>query len=167
MDSRNFQPHFSIVKMSPFWLLLLLLLLGGGGVAVYTMTRGYRNNNPGNLRLSADQWDGLSLTQTDPDFFQFTDAVFGIRALAKTLLNYGSIHGLNTVAQIISRWAPGTENDTNAYIRSVADALGVPADAPINIATYLPQLVTAIIRHENGFVNYNPSVIAQGIALAA
>lgn len=33
------------------------------------MTRGLRNNNPGNLRLSKDKWQGLRLVQTDKEFF--------------------------------------------------------------------------------------------------
>ena len=32
-----------------------------------TQPRGIRNNNPGNLRRSKDNWRGLSPEQTDPD----------------------------------------------------------------------------------------------------
>ena len=57
---------------------------------VYDMSRGLRNNNPGNIRKTGDKWQGLSTTQTDDSFFQFTDAKYGIRAMAKLLKNYQS-----------------------------------------------------------------------------
>lgn len=41
------------------------------------MTRGLRNNNPGNLRLSKDKWQGLRAVQTDKAFFQFETMAHG------------------------------------------------------------------------------------------
>ena len=35
------------------------------------LPRGIRNNNPGNIRLSKDKWQGLRQEQTDGTFFQF------------------------------------------------------------------------------------------------
>ena len=35
------------------------------------MTRGLRNNNPLNIRRSADRWEGTATTQTDQSFVQF------------------------------------------------------------------------------------------------
>lgn len=88
--------------------------------------RGIRNNNPGNIRHGAN-WHGLNPDgrKIDPAFCVFTTSVAGIRALAKVLINYKRIHGLNTVRQIISRYAPPNENQTTAYIQSVAKQLGV------------------------------------------
>jgi len=59
--------------------------------------------------------------------------IYGIRALAKVLTNYKKIHNLNTVRQIISRYAPPNENQTTAYIQSVAKQLGVYPDMVIDI----------------------------------
>ena len=84
-----------------------------------TLPRGLRNNNPGNLRRSADNWKGLRPEQTDPNFFQFTAPEWGYRALIKTLQTYRKKYGLQTIAELISRWAPANENNTSAYIRSV------------------------------------------------
>ena len=81
--------------------------------------RGIRNNNPGNLRHSS-QWQGLRTEQADPAFCQFETMAYGIRALIKTLITYHRRYGLSTVAGIIRRWAPPTENDTAAYSRAVA-----------------------------------------------
>lgn len=148
--------------------LIALVLIGLGlagivGTGVYAMTRGLRNNNPGNIRRSADQWQGLSPTQTDPEYFQFTEPVYGIRALARVLLNYSKRHGLNTVSGIINRWAPETENPTASYISAVAKRLNVHPDEPINISGRLVELTTAIIRQENGTQPYPPELIADGV----
>ena len=80
--------------------------------------RGFRNNNPTNIRLGAP-WQGMSPTQTDGSFVQFIAPQWGIRAAAKILLHYQA-EGFNTVRQIINHWAPPNENDTDAYIADVA-----------------------------------------------
>jgi hypothetical protein len=40
------------------------------------------------------------------------------------LIAYQDKHGLRTIRQIVSRWAPPTENNTNAYVRAVAADTG-------------------------------------------
>lgn len=91
-----------------------------------TLPRGYRNNNPGNIRRSKDRWLGLREKQEDPAFFQFTAMAYGYRALLKTLRNYRSRHGCQTVADFIRRWAPPSENNTTGYIGRVCSMLQVP-----------------------------------------
>lgn len=127
--------------------------------------RGIRNNNPGNIR-HGDKWKGLAPIQGDPDFCTFISPEYGIRAMAVLLLNYQRKQGLQTVRQIISRWAPPTENNTEAYIRHVAERLGVGPDEPIVIADVLPTLVACIIRHENGQHPYDATTIGRGIDMA-
>lgn len=146
------------------WIGLGLLLLFGGGAAVYTKTRGLRNNNPGNIRHGA-QWQGMSPTQTDESFVQFVSPEYGIRALARVLETYAG-RGLNTVASIINTYAPPTENDTGAYVNAVAVALSVDPNAPLDVAYELPELIAAIIEHENGMQPYGLDTIDRGIALA-
>lgn len=131
-----------------------------------TMPRGIRNNNPGNIRKTGDKWAGLSAIQTDSDFFQFTAPEFGIRAMTRTLRNYQTRYGLETVAEIISRWAPSNENNTQAYIASVAGNLGVNPYEPINVNDVMPELLQAIIYHENGQQPYDIAIINEGITLA-
>lgn len=131
------------------------------------LPRGIRNNNPGNIELG-DNWQGLSDTQTDPRFAQFDNAIYGIRALARVLMNYQRRYGINTINGVINRWAPGTENDTAAYINAVSRATGISPDAPIdleNTAT-LQRIIPAIIKHENGVQPYSVAKIREGIALA-
>lgn len=89
--------------------------------------RGLRNNNPGNLRLSKDKWKGLRPIQSDKEFFQFTEMKWGYRAMLMTLRNYRKRHGCKSLASIINRYAPATENNTSGYLSRVCSELQVPA----------------------------------------
>ena len=93
------------------------------------MKRGIRNNNPLNIRHSADQWEGMRAEQTDPAFVQFETMAYGYRAAWKTLESYSRyFHDLPkafNVRNIITRWAPPTENDTDNYIRTVLRLTGL------------------------------------------
>lgn len=128
--------------------------------------RGIRNNNPGNIRHGAN-WQGLNPNgkEIDPYFCVFQTPVAGIRALAKVLINYKKIYGLNTVRQIISRYAPPNENQTTAYVQSVARQLGVLPDVVIDIEErgVLTVFVKAVIRMENGIQPYSDETIQKGI----
>lgn len=117
-----------------------------------TLPRGIRNNNPGNLRDSNDKWQGLAAIDTDTAFSVFESPVWGIRALAVTLTSYQDKHKLRSIRGIINRWAPPKENNTTAYVNSVANACHVAADETIDVHQYeiMAPLVEAIIRHENG-----------------
>ena len=130
--------------------------------------RGIRNNNPGNIR-HGQNWQGLNPDgrNIDPAFCVFKSPVFGIRALAKVLMNYKKIHGLNTVRQIISRYAPPNENQTKAYIQTVAQQIGVYPDTIIDIEErgILTVFIKAVIRMENGIQPYSDELIQQGIDL--
>lgn len=130
--------------------------------------RGIRNHNPGNIRRSGDPWQGLAKDQNDDAFFQFAEAKWGIRALARVLISYQDRHGLRTVRAIISRWAPPVENKTSSYIDHVAHRLGVGADDPLDVHDYrvLRNLVEAIIAHENGQQPYTDAQIDAGLVLA-
>ena len=113
--------------------------------------RGVRNNNPGNLRRGA-KWQGLSSHQADVDFCVFDEPKWGIRALMKVLQSYSHLYHLDTVREIISRWAPPNENDTLSYIKSVALWVKVNPDSPLDLndKNTLIRLAQAITKHENG-----------------
>ena len=129
-------------------------------------SRGIRNNNPGNIRLTLTKWQGQvgPDEQTDKSFVQFISPEYGIRAMARTLRTYFS-RGTNTVRGIISTWAPANENNTAAYIASVSGALKTSPDTVLTV-TQLPQLIAAIIQHENGKQPYSAETIARGISMA-
>ena len=68
---------------------------------------------------------------TDPNFAQFETLEYGLRAAFKLLQTYYTKHGCKTITQIISRWAPETENQVVAYIKAVSQRTGIAPDAPL------------------------------------
>lgn len=129
--------------------------------------RGIRNNNPGNIRKTRTLWRGEAASQPDPDFVTFTSPAYGIRAIAKILLNYQAA-GLNTLRKIVSRWAPPSENNTTAYVAGVAHDVGVGPDQLVDLHTQ-PRLVSvmkALVRHEEGVQPYPDTEYVQGAGLA-
>ena len=93
------------------------------------MKRGIRNNNPLNIRHSADQWQGAREVQTDEAFVQFTSMAYGYRAAWKILDTYSrrlkQERRAYNVRNIIGRWAPPSENNTDAYVRNVTVLSGL------------------------------------------
>lgn len=116
------------------------------------MSRGLRNCNPGNIRITKDKWQGLRVKQEDKSFFQFETMAYGYRALIRTLQNYRTKWGCQTIADFINRWAPPVENNTSGYISRVCREMQVPS-------TYVPDIedrdvmcafAAAISQVENG-----------------
>lgn len=92
----------------------------------FRSSRGWRNNNPLNIRRG-EKWVGLVGNPMDKVFCQFISRAFGYRAGYKIMKSYYRVFQQSgmamTIENIISRWAPPGENDTEAYIRRVADML--------------------------------------------
>lgn len=132
------------------------------------LPRGIRNNNPGNLRRTSDPWQGLSTEQSDAEFFSFNSSTYGIRALARVLISYQDKYGLDTIDGLISRWAPGAENDTAAYVQAVARRTGFGSLQSLNMHRFahLKPIVEAIIWHENGMHPYTEAEIVKALVLA-
>lgn len=67
--------------------------------------------------------------------------------------------------QIISRYAPPNENQTTAYVQTIARQLGVLPDVVIDIEErgVLTVFVKAVIRMENGIQPYSDETIQQAI----
>lgn len=80
--------------------------------------RGIRNNNPLNIR-KGNNWQGERHPQTDPEFEEFKTLDDGCRAACILMRTYIVKYRCNTVAAIINRWAPPSENDTSAYLQRV------------------------------------------------
>ena len=120
--------------------------------------RSVRNHNPGNIRIGSP-WQGLvpqdRMTpeqRAETAFCVFAAPEYGFRAMAILLRNYGLLYRLNTVRAIIRRWAPREENDTESYIRAVAERMHVGADEPLrlNERATMFALIKAITIHETG-----------------
>ena len=142
--------------------------------------RGIRNNNPGNLD-NTNPWQGLIANPAESRFATFKDPTWGVRALAVTLITYHDKRKakdgsrIDTIREVIERWAPPSENDTEAYVQAVAKAVGVSPDMEIDLHQYeiMRPTVEAIIRHENGKgplrtdnTWYNIDVIDEGLRRA-
>lgn len=115
--------------------------------------RGMRNNNPGNIRISANAWQGkVPVPQnTDGAFEQFTTYVYGIRAMIKNLLTYYS-QGLNTLQSIIGKWAPPSDgNNTPAYVAYVAQKTGYSPTQALDLRQkqVMKKIVLAMAEVEN------------------
>ncbi|MFI3279041.1 MAG: structural protein P5 [Rikenellaceae bacterium] len=115
------------------------------------MTRGLRNRNPGNIRLSTTRFKG-EVESSDTAFKQFRGMAWGYRAMFVILNTYNLKYGLNTIRGMIERWAPPCENHTKGYIQSVSKFAMLDPDTPIDTQqreAMLP-LVAAMSRMENG-----------------
>ncbi|MGL5156229.1 MAG: hypothetical protein ACRC9G_08020, partial [Aeromonas veronii] len=84
--------------------------------------RGIRRNNPGNIEWGSP-WQGLAKPEDYPAdrFAAFISPVWGIRAIAITLITYQDKRKANdgsridSVREVVERWAPSFENNTQAY----------------------------------------------------
>lgn len=128
-----------------------------------TGPRGYRNNNPLNIRISNNPWQGKVSDNTDGSFEQFVDMAHGYRAgfiNMRTQINRGN----NTIRKLINIWAPASDsNNPENYAKFVSSTSGIPIDAVIdpNDATSMQKIVSAMARMENG-KDANSDDIAQG-----
>ncbi len=115
------------------------------------MTLGERNNNPLNIRkVPGTHWKGEIPQSTPPSggdggglFVRFTTLEHGIRAAYQILDTYRRKYKAVCIDDIISRWAPPSENDTEAYIRSVCTLTGFGGQERLTEAQW-PALVKAM-----------------------
>lgn len=129
--------------------------------------RGLRNNNPGNIRINGDLFQGEVRPSKDKSFKQFETMAYGYRAMFVILRNYIRNYKLDTIRKMISRWAPPKENHTEAYVKAVSDYAGIPADDPINVndREQMIRIVAGMSRVENGVEADMPDVITGWILL--
>lgn len=118
--------------------------------------RGIRNNNPLNIRVG-NNWRGEKTVKTDKAFEEFTSMEYGVRAgfiiLKKYMTGYnGLTRKFNTIDLIIRRWAPASENNTEAYISQVCKLSGIPRHQQISFSqrSLMVAIVDAMIRVECG-----------------
>lgn len=115
------------------------------------LPRGLRNNNPGNIVRSRTKWQG-EVAGGDARFCTFSSMAYGYRALMKLLQNYQRVHKLYTIRQLITRWAPSSENNTARYIASVSRQTSFGADERIDLneKRVATAVAAAISMVENG-----------------
>lgn len=85
-------------------------------------TRGMRNKNPFNIKISQNSWKGKLKHSNDSIFEQFHSMRLGIRAGILLLANAYIRKGYDTPQKIIPRFAPSSENDVTRYLDFVCAA---------------------------------------------
>lgn len=119
------------------------------------LSRGIRNNNPGNLIYTSIAWQGKIPYSKNIDdgkkFEQFIDVKHGVRALILDVYN-DIKKGKNTIRKLISEFAPPNENNTSNYVVVVSKAIGLKPDDVIKVVDFdlTYNIVKSIIKHENG-----------------
>lgn len=122
---------------------------------------GFRNNNPGNLRVAANA------TGKNGGFSTFANDADGRAAMARQLMLYGD-RGNNTLDGIIHTYAPQSVNNTRAYIDSVSKSTGFGAQQRINLhdPDVLKTLMAAMIKHESGAQPYTENELSDSVRTA-
>lgn len=106
-----------------------------------------RNNNPGNLRYVGQ----AGATKGEKGFAKFHSDDAGIAALEKQLLLEQS-RGRNTIGEIMEKYAPRNENDTDAYIKTLSRSTGFGANEELdfNDPITATKIIQGISKHESG-----------------
>lgn len=116
------------------------------------LPRGIRNNNPGNLTRTSISWQGEVANNTDGRFEQFTEFVWGVRAMIRDISGDIKKDGDNTIRKLITKYAPSNENNTAGYISSLSTRTGFGADQILDAddKAVMARLVQQICIIENG-----------------
>ena len=116
------------------------------------MSRGLRNNNPGNIRLGNFRYKGERAKSSDSAFRQFESVEWGYRAMFVLLHTYATKRGCRTLRAMINRYAPPTENFTEGYLRCVTNTTHLSPDEPISTTdgAVMTAIVAAMSAVENG-----------------
>jgi hypothetical protein len=129
------------------------------------MTRGERNNNPLNIRrVVGTNWKGEIVAPIeDKQFVQFASLSWGLRAAFCILRTYRDKYQAVCIEDIITRWAPPTENDTRKYICNVCRLTGFGGKERLTEKDW-PRLVGAMAFIESGLL-LSPETINKGYSL--
>lgn len=122
--------------------------LSGGG---YGVPLAERNNNPGNLRPPG----------ASTGFMRYNSVDDGLRAMAHQLRLYHRRDKLSTIQEIVSKYAPRSENDVDAYVNFVSRKTGYgPGQRlDLNDSGTMANLMSAMTKMENHRSNFTPGQI--------
>ena len=126
-------------------------------------------NNPLNIRRTSVKWRGELPSHLGEgkgergSFCHFSSLEYGLRAAFCILRTYALKHRCSCVRDIVTRWAPPSENDTERYIRNVCLWTGFGGYQRLTEAEW-PALVTAMARMESG-VTLDPEMVMRAYEL--
>lgn len=99
-------------------------------------------NNIFNIRASRQAWQGQR--GSCKGFCKFEDRWWCIRAWVKLMQTYRIVHGCKTIRQIVTRFAPPTENHTDLYIDYVCKRVKLLPDEPLTCKDEYVRLAKAM-----------------------
>lgn len=133
------------------------------------LPRGLRLNNPGNIEFQDKKrkfspFEGASADQPDDRFVKFETIEDGLRAIAVTLITYQEKRKakdgskIDTLREIVERWAPAFENNVNAYVDHLDDyaILGEDGLWDARDSDEMRSVIEGITRHEQGITADKP-----------
>lgn len=157
-----------------------ILPMAGAPKARQQSPRAVRNNNPGNIERGT-KWIGLMdpkdmtpAQASENRFAVFAHPKYGFRAMAVVILTYARKRrardgsAIDTIGDVIARWAPPVENDTGAYARRVAKAAGKAVDELVDLESFavLRPMVRAMSEVEAGGWFFKEADLDEGLRLA-
>lgn len=120
-------------------------------------SRGLRNNNPGNIRISNTKYRGEVQPSQDKAFKQFETIEDGYRAMFVILYTYQKKNRINNIWDMIHRYAPAEDNnDPVIYATEVAKAAEI--DPRQDIHTLDRCVMIPIVSCMSGIENRVPAV---------
>jgi hypothetical protein len=96
---------------------------------VVELPLGIRQNNPGNLRRSVGP---MKAAPVENGFAHFESLMLGTESYFYLVEQYYRHLGLRTLPAFIERYAPASENDTQAYLVRMCQSLGL---SPLSMKT--------------------------------
>lgn len=106
-----------------------------GGQMFYHVggSRSWRNNNPGNLRPSSitEKFNQIGKEKTSSEsayFAIFENVEYGKKAHKYLLTN---VYGTSSINDMLYKYAPPSENDTEAYVKFICNRTGLSKSAII------------------------------------
>lgn len=152
-------------------LLILATVVMTAGILYMTRpNRNVRNNNPLNIRESAD-WEGERIINADAAFEEFKSPKWGFRAAYIILLQYLE-RGQNTIYEIVagntthSGWAPASDNNhVGNYTDYLSEQMGINKYQQLEVSD-LPALMLHMSNFEGGQGHFTMMQIIDGLALA-
>ena len=91
----------------------------------------------------------------------------GLRAGVMTIRNKQKLHGLKTIREIITQFAPPSENDTEAYIKLVTRENNIKDNQIIDLVNndgLLAGIVRSMIKMEQGINPISNEMVNTAIA---
>ncbi|MBP3850454.1 MAG: hypothetical protein J6E43_06525 [Prevotella sp.] len=104
-------------------------------------------NNIFNIRQGA-KWQGM--TGTKKGFVEFKNQEYAIRAWLVLMRTYRRRYGCKTIRQIVTRFAPPNENNTEQYIAFCCRQMDIKPDSTLNFDCEYISLAAAMAMMETG-----------------